>query len=129
MANILLVEDDALAREMTGAILEDAGHRVETAPDALAAAEVLARGAVVDLIVCDMHMPGPTGLAFFRSLRDGGSTLPFILLTGDDPDPFLAQEGRLAGCLRKDFDLDVTLGEAVDLALAGFGLGGAHGRA
>jgi len=54
-------------------------------------------------------MPLVSGIDLFRSLREDGIDLPFILLTGDDPDVLLLEEPGLNGCLAKDDMLDVSL--------------------
>lgn len=106
---ILVVDDDAMAAEMTSAVLEDLGHDIVTAEDGIDAAHKLNADAAIALIVSDMNMPMVSGIDLFRELREQGNQLPFILLTGDEPAPLLAQEPRLDGCLTKDFSLDESL--------------------
>ncbi|MTJ83487.1 MAG: response regulator [Telmatospirillum sp.] len=123
---ILVVDDDSLAGEMTSAVLEDAGHTVVLAGDAVEAADRLDEGRQkggdpFDLVVSDMHMPLVSGVDLFRNLRDQGDGIPFILLTGDDPGPVLAAEPRLDGCLAKDFTLETSLIDAIAAAMAGRG--------
>lgn len=67
------------------------GYRVESAGDggaALAAVECW----VPDLLVLDVAMPGPDGLAVCRRLRRGGPAFPILLLTARD-----AVADRVAG--------------------------------
>ncbi len=118
---ILVVDDDWLAGQVTGAVLEDAAYEVVTAEDGIAAAALLDADPAIDLVVSDMNMPGPSGIELFRQLRARGATLPFILLTGDDPAGLLAQEPRLDACLMKDADLPETLAPAVAAVLARHG--------
>lgn len=99
---ILLVDDDAMTGEMVAAVLELAGHAVVLAADAVEAGDRLDDEVGFDIIVSDMNMPMINGVELFRALRDGGCTLPFVLLTGDDPGGLLAEEPRLDGCLTKD---------------------------
>ena len=54
---ILVVDDDAMAGEMTGAILEDGGHRVILAEDAMRAIECFDADGDFDMIISDMNMP------------------------------------------------------------------------
>jgi CheY-like chemotaxis protein len=112
---ILVVDDDAMAGEMTGAVLEDLGHEVILAEDSMDAASQLNADASIELIVSDMNMPLVSGIELFRELREQGNTLPFILLTGDEPEGLLAQEPRLDACLLKDFNM----GDALALVLTG----------
>ncbi len=106
---ILVVDDDALAGEMTAAVLEGLGHEVLLADNGIEAAERINADGAIALVVSDMNMPLVSGIDLFRELRTQGSTLPFILLTGDEPEGLLAQEPRLDACLAKDFTLEETL--------------------
>lgn len=115
---ILVVDDDAMAGEMTGAVLEDAGHVVVMAENGIEAMEKLNENPDVDLVVSDMNMPMVSGIDLFRDLRDQGVETPFILLTGDDPGPLQAQEPRLDACLIKDFTLDTSLIAAIGAVMA-----------
>lgn len=116
---ILVVDDDAMAGEMTGAVLEGMGHEVVLAEDGVDAAGKL--DADIGMVVSDMNMPMVSGIDLFRELREQGSTLPFILLTGDEPDGLLAQEPRLDACLIKDFTLEESLPAVVAEVLARHG--------
>ncbi len=106
---ILVVDDDAMAGEMIGAVLEELGHVVVLAGDGVGARDTLAADAGIGLIVSDMNMPGVSGLDLFRGLREQGRRVPFILLTGDAPEHLLELEPGLDACLLKDFDLEETL--------------------
>ncbi|GEO83040.1 response regulator [Pararhodospirillum oryzae] len=109
---ILVVDDDALAGELTGAVLEDAGYEVVLATNAMEAMEALDDApaeAPVALIVSDMHMPMISGIELFQTLRDQAVMIPFVLLTGDDPRVLHQSEPRLDACLLKDPTLEETL--------------------
>ena len=118
---ILVVDDDAMAGEMTGALLEELGHEVILAEDSMDAVSQLNADASIELIVSDMNMPLVSGIELFRELREQGNTLPFILLTGDKPEGLLAQEPRLDACLLKDFTLEESLPQVVNNVLARYG--------
>lgn len=115
---ILVVDDDSLAGEMIGAVLEALDHEVLLAADGVAAMEQLNAEPTIGLIVSDMNMPLLSGIDLFRELREQGVMLPFILLTGDDPEPLLAEEPRLNACLLKDMSLEDQLPEALARAMA-----------
>lgn len=106
---ILVVDDDPLSGELAAATLEEAGHRCALAENAIEALERLAAEPDLELIVSDMHMPLASGLDLFREVRESGRDLPFILLTGDDPEPIRAQEPGLSGVLIKDARLELSL--------------------
>ncbi|MFI8750819.1 response regulator [Vreelandella lionensis] len=114
---ILVVDDDPLAGEMTGALLEFQGHDVLLANDAMEATSQLDAHDDIALIVSDMHMPLINGIELLEMLREQGVTLPFILLTGDMPNEQLHQTSGLSACLQKDAALETTLEHAVAQAL------------
>ena len=114
---ILVVDDDPLAGEMTAAILEAQGHQPLLANDAMAAVEQLDTYSDIALIVSDMYMPLINGLELLEMLREQGTTLPFILLTGDTLDASRSHPPGLSACLSKDADLMSTLTQAVNQAL------------
>lgn len=115
----LVVDDDPIAAEIVAAVLEDLGHTVLLAENALEALEQLQQRPDIALILSDMHMPMVSGIELLGTLREQGQQQPFILLTGDDPQAFLAQEPRLNACLTKDFTLEESLPPVVAQALVG----------
>jgi len=115
---ILVVDDDAMAGEMTAAVLEEAGHEVILSEDGVDAVEKLNTDGGIEMVISDMNMPMVSGIDLFRELRQQNWTRPFILLTGDEPEGLLKQEPRLDGCLLKDFSLDETLPQMMTEVLA-----------
>lgn len=115
---ILVVDDDALAGAMTGAVLEGEGHDVLLAENGVEAAEMLNADSAIEMVVSDMNMPMVSGIDLFRELRGQGSSLPFVLLTGDEPAGLLAQEPALDACLLKDAALEETLPQTIAAVLA-----------
>ncbi len=102
---ILVVDDDPMAGEMTTAILEEFGHEIVLAENGVEAAELVGTSGPFDLVLSDQNMPMVSGIELFRELRSQQFLVPFILLTGDDPQWALAEEPGLDGCLRKDITL------------------------
>jgi len=79
-ARVLVVEDDADARELVKMTLEDAGASVE----AVATAGDARREMVADppdILISDIRMPEEDGYSLIRSLRDAGNSTPAIALT------------------------------------------------
>jgi CheY-like chemotaxis protein len=109
---ILLVDDDKLVLESTGAILEEMGHVPRLATSGLEALEALRAGTTVDLVLTDHAMPGMTGTELAAELARSWPGLPVLLMSGYAeaagaglpllPKPFdqhaLAQ--ALAACLK-----------------------------
>jgi two-component system, cell cycle sensor histidine kinase and response regulator CckA len=80
---ILLVEDDAVLRELFSAMLGRCGYEVSTAAsgsEALAA--VHGRCGRFALVVSDVMMPGMGGVELARRLRAEGEAVPILLLSG-----------------------------------------------
>lgn len=111
--HILVVDDDLLAAEMTGLVLEESGHSVVLAENALEASTQLDADSEIELIISDLNMPLVSGLDFLRELRSQGVVLPFILLTGDEAESLRDSEPGLTDCLLKDEHLEENLPRVV----------------
>nr|WP_294559935.1 PAS domain S-box protein [uncultured Rhodopila sp.] len=97
-SRVLLVDDDALVRDVLGASLEDAGYTVQRVSSGPAALARLAAGDRVDVMVSDLTMPGMDGLALIRMAQQQRPGLPAVLLTGYAGDgAALAIGGALSG--------------------------------
>lgn len=83
---LLLIEDDPALRELLGVVLKDEGYRVISAPDGVAALELVAHErAAPDLVLADYNLPsGMNGLQVTAKLRERlHRQIPVIILTGD----------------------------------------------
>jgi CheY-like chemotaxis protein len=84
---ILVVDDDRMLadtlREMIRASVPS-GVDVEIATGGAKAAALLESGAVFDLVLCDLVMPGMGGIELFKLLERNGSpmTTRLVLVTG-----------------------------------------------
>jgi CheY-like chemotaxis protein len=103
---IVVVEDDADAREMLAELLRSSGARVATAPTARMALLVL-REVTPTVVVTDLAMPGESGVWLLQRLREHPRwrRIPVIAFTGRSHS-FAAREGGFAALLRKPDDLD-----------------------
>jgi len=73
MADILLIDDDALILELLIALLEDAGHKPRTASDGEAGlAEAIRQPPA--LVILDMNMPKLDGYSLAKKLRENPAT-------------------------------------------------------
>ena len=118
MARILVVDDDRGIREMVALALEKAGHSVRLA-GGVAGARVEIERDVPDLVVCDIYMPGPTGLDLLAELQRRPAPPRLILITarGTVETAALANRFGAFDYLAKPFDVKVLL-ERVAAALA-----------
>ncbi len=83
-ARILLVEDNAINREVASSLLDDAGLVVDTAENGRQAVD-MQRQARYGLILMDMLMPEMDGLEATRAIRRApqGSSVPIIAMTAN----------------------------------------------
>ena len=80
---VLVVDDESSIREMLSKTLALAEYEVDTAPDAIAALDMLRMSqANYDLLIADLKMPGMDGLTLIRQVRQLRSGLPVIIITG-----------------------------------------------
>src|SRR5688572_8044622 len=69
VGRILVVDDNARARQSMVEVLAAAGHEVAASASAIEALKVVEKSAF-DVIITDLQMPGMDGLAFIRSLAE-----------------------------------------------------------
>ena len=80
--HVLVIEDNADAREMLRMALELDGHRVETAADGTSGVETALRS-TPDVVLVDIGLPGLDGYAVARRLRAAlGHRVTLVALTG-----------------------------------------------
>ena len=80
MFNILVAEDDASACRLMCEVLRQAGYQPFPAGDG-AQALALMEHRHIDLAVVALTMPQMDGLTFTRTVREGGSSLPILMVT------------------------------------------------
>jgi two-component system, cell cycle sensor histidine kinase and response regulator CckA len=82
-ATVLLVEDEAIVRDMMVIVLERRGYRVVAVSSGEAALEVLASiDATIDVLLTDVVMPGMDGLELFERLATIRPALPAVFMSG-----------------------------------------------
>lgn len=99
-ANVLVIDDDADVREALAALLESIGvGGVAAVENGQAAIEHLAQAdPAVNVVICDILMPGMDGWEFVRRIRYGTDVpayknVPILMLTGADT-PENVQRGK-----------------------------------
>jgi CheY-like chemotaxis protein len=122
MARILVVDDDSPIRRVLRALFERSGHVVLEAATATEALESLAlpAGERPEAVVCDVLMPGMSGLEFYERLVVLAPDLRerVVFLTGANHDPAVHQPIEQLGVplLGKLDDLQLLV-DAIRLAL------------
>ena len=105
---MLVVEDDANDARLTTRFLGrwEQPLDVHVATSLEAAADYLASGPPVSLILLDHMMPGGSGLDLLQTFRQEGGMAPVVVLTGNS-DGHVVQRAREAGansCVLKPVD-------------------------
>lgn len=116
-ATILLVDDDNGVREVTAAMLREAGYAVVEAGSGGAGLEALDRTERVDLLLVDFAMPGMNGAEVAREalIRRPGLSVLFVTGYADLDVIRSVGEDRI---IAKPFQFDRLL-QAIDRALGG----------
>jgi DNA-binding response OmpR family regulator len=81
MARILIAEDDPLVSSFMEKRLQKAGYTTQVADDGDKAAEYALSG-TFDLVLLDMALRSREGLEVLQELRERGSEIPVIVVTG-----------------------------------------------
>jgi two-component system phosphate regulon response regulator PhoB len=105
-ASILVVEDEPAIQELIAINLEHGGHAVLRADNAEQAAS-LVREVLPDVVLLDWMLPGQSGIAFARRLREDDRTrdIPIIMLTarGTEADKVAGLESGADDYITKPF--------------------------
>ena len=78
---VLVVDDEPVVVDAIRLVLGHEGYRVTAAADAESA---LAHPALesCDLVICDLMLPGLSGLDALRAMRERRAGLPIVMITG-----------------------------------------------
>lgn len=80
-ARILIVDDDFDLRQSMVRLLRSNGFRMEEAESGTEALECM-DAVDPDLVLMDVHMPGPSGVQVLETLRERGDARPVIIMSG-----------------------------------------------
>jgi len=95
---ILIVDDEAVVRQMIQRMLEESGYHVYEAGDGRAALDFVRTAPdLLDLVVADIAMPRLNGIALMQVLAVGIPELPCVLISGYAP-PELERFGLTPPC-------------------------------
>lgn len=114
---ILVVDDEAMVRDLLVRFLDLRGYRARGAKDGPEALKMIEQ-APPDLVLLDMILPGMNGVDVLRALRERGYQGGVILLTGSQSEELLDKAWALGPqeVLRKPVDLERLL-TAIQLVL------------
>jgi two-component system, OmpR family, phosphate regulon response regulator PhoB len=106
LPTVVVVEDDHGIQELLRFTLERGGYQALCA-DSAEQAELLLRQSLPDVVIIDWMLPGLSGLALTRKLRNDARTrgLPIIMVTarGEEPDRVAGLEGGADDYIVKPF--------------------------
>jgi putative two-component system response regulator len=107
---ILVVDDEAVIRELLRRNLSDAGYEVTTASDGMGAIESVSRDEP-HVVLLDMRMPGISGIEVLKKLAGGWPDLCEIMVTAIDDTKTAVQAMKLGAFdyITKPFDIDKVI--------------------
>ena len=106
--SILVVDDFYTMTQLVRNLLKSLGfHNIDEARDGTSALEKMAE-TKYDLVISDWNMKPMTGIEFLRSLRAGGNTIPFILVTAENAveNVIEAKQAGVSAYIMKPFNAD-----------------------
>lgn len=77
---VLIIDDEPAIRQILASTVSKAGHTVSTAADGESALRRLAKGDI-DVALCDLRMPGVTGIEVVSQSRKAGIDTTFLIMT------------------------------------------------
>jgi CheY-like chemotaxis protein len=116
-ADLLLVDDSAVARAKLRRLFEPAGYQVHLANDGVEALALLQQGRYA-LMITDLEMPNMDGVELIRSckLQPAIARMPILAITGHDHLRAKFNECRdIAGIHRKPWVDDILLSHVAAL--------------
>jgi CheY-like chemotaxis protein len=109
---VLVIEDNAIAREGLAAVLRHHGYAVRTARHGRDGLDALTAGRPPDAILLDMYLPQMDGWHFLDWLKGTPfGSIPVIITTGGILTREWAETHGCAGFLKKPFDDEDLLAE------------------
>lgn len=111
---VLVIDDDEVVAQVTMEFLLDSGIEAEASTDSRKAQQALERGNI-DVVLCDILMPGKDGLEVIREMKTKSPRIPVIAMTGGsqrlDPAMLLKTAGAFgaAEVLLKPFSREELL--------------------
>ena len=115
---VLVVDDEADARELITQVLSQAGYEVDDAADGFAALAKVSRYRP-DVVLTDLRMPGMHGVDLCERIRRVHGDVPVIIATGLETWDLCtsAEAYGAVTCLIKPLDID-ELVWTIEMALA-----------
>ncbi len=113
---VLVVDDDSFIRDVLEAVLEGEDYSVVTAENGAVALAAFHATSDIGFIISDINMPEMGGMELIRQIRESGSNVPIIILTGSDDSSLL--NGGANDYLLKDENISDTVIPMIEKVLA-----------
>ena len=115
---ILIVDDESVIRSYLATFLSEAGYRIFLAKNGAEALEAAERhGREIGLAIVDVRMPGMSGPALVKRLREQRHGFRVLFMTGFSPEPLSLDGGEPVEFLEKPFSSE-RLMERIDAAFS-----------
>jgi response regulator RpfG family c-di-GMP phosphodiesterase len=107
---VLVVDDEPMIQELLADFLQSEGYETFHANNVLEARQMI-HDHSLDLVLCDLKMPGETGLDLLTTLRKQNPFLMFILMTGYGTLESSLEAIKLGACnyILKPFKMEEVL--------------------
>ena len=102
---VLVVDDDDRIRSLVALLVNLWGMTPVTASDGVAALDTLSAHRI-SLVLTDYRMPSCDGLELAARIQANDGTIPVIIVSGEEPEPFMEQAQRrgLFAWIQKPFN-------------------------
>ena len=124
MQRILIIDDEKSMRELLSHMLKRAGYRIGAAECGEKGFELFEKDAY-DLVISDVSMPGLSGLALIKRLKDEKPKLRILVLSmhGESQYAARALKAGASGYLNKDSAAEQLVGAIRKIAAGGVHIG------
>ena len=92
---VLVVDDEAMIRNLLEKILAKEGYNILQAQDGKMALDIV-NSQKVDIVVSDMNMPGMDGLELLKYIKKNRPEIGVVMMTGEG-DEYTVKDALLAG--------------------------------
>ncbi|MBI5037397.1 MAG: response regulator [Candidatus Kerfeldbacteria bacterium] len=114
----LVVDDEEILRDLVTEIAELEGFQVTTCVNGRQALELVQQSPDdISLVITDLEMPSMTGPELIHALREQGSQVPIILMSGN-PQKLGQATVELSGCTIRTIGKPFQLAEFRELIIA-----------
>src|SRR3954464_8833010 len=103
--DVLVIDDEPAVREVLALRITDWGHGVRTIGDGTAVEREIERQRP-DLVLCDLILPGSSGMELMRRIKGSDERLPVVMITahGDIDGAVEAMKSGATDFLTKPLD-------------------------